>query len=175
MPCSPPVALARRGVRWRPVIAGVALLAMLAMLNGCGQGGDPALTVGRAEAATPVSGSSQIVVEIRNDGDGGDRLLGAETPAALAVEIHLTEIVDGRATMGPVDDVQIPSGETVRFRPGGLHLMMVVPDETVVLGGTFELTLEFERTGAITVPVEVVDLVDLAESTFDDPPTDPDT
>ena len=145
------------------------------VLSACGSGGEPDLVVAPGQAATPVSGSSQIVVEVRNDGDGTDRLLGADTPAALAVEIHLTEIVDGSATMGPVDDVSIPPGETVRFRPGGLHLMMVVPDETVVLGGTFELTLEFERTGELTVPVEVVDLLDLAESTYDDPPTDPDT
>jgi periplasmic copper chaperone A len=110
-----------------------------------------------------VAGSSQIVLTVTNRGDGDDRLLEAETPAALDVEVHLTEIEDGRATMAVLDEVAIPAGETVRFRPGGLHLMLVVPDETVTEGGTFELTLRFDRSGEITVPVEVVDLLDLTE------------
>jgi periplasmic copper chaperone A len=110
-----------------------------------------------------VAGSSQIVVAITNEGDGDDRLVGAETPAALDVEVHLTELADGRATMAVLDEVELPAGETVRFRPGALHLMLVVPDETVAVGGTFELTLRFDRSDEVTVPVEVVDLLDLTE------------
>jgi periplasmic copper chaperone A len=115
-----------------------------------------------------VAGSSQIVVAISNEGDGDDRLVDAETPAALDVEVHLTEIDGGRATMAVLDEVELPAGETVRFRPGGLHLMLVVPDGSVAVGGTFELTLRFERSDAVTVPVEVVDLLDLTEGDADE-------
>jgi periplasmic copper chaperone A len=114
-----------------------------------------------------VAGSSQVVVAVTNEGDGDDRLVDAETPAALDVEVHLTEIDDGRATMAVLDEVELPAGETVRFRPGGLHLMLVVPDESVAVGGTFDLTLRFERSDAVTVPVEVVDLLDLTEGAAD--------
>jgi periplasmic copper chaperone A len=150
----------RRRPRRRPLRV-VAVLA--GVLVACGSGGDPDLDVAPGQAAEPVAGSSQIVLTVTNRGDGDDRLLGAETPAALDVEVHLTEIEDGRATMAILDEVAIPAGETVRFRPGGLHLMLVVPDETVAEGGTFELTLRFDRSGEITVPVEVVDLLDLTE------------
>jgi periplasmic copper chaperone A len=150
----------RRRPRRRPLRV-VAVLA--GVLVACGSGGDPDLDVAPGQAAEPVAGSSQIVLTVTNRGDGDDRLLGAETPAALDVEVHLTEIEDGRATMAVLDEVAIPAGETVRFRPGGLHLMLVVPDETVAEGGTFELTLRFDRSGEITVPVEVVDLLDLTE------------
>jgi periplasmic copper chaperone A len=149
-----------RRSRLRPLLLVVALTGLLA---GCGPGGDPDLDVAPGQAAEPVAGSSQIVLTVTNRGDGDDRLLGAATPAALDVEVHLTEIEDGRATMAILDEVAIPAGETVRFRPGGLHLMLVVPDETVTEGGTFELTLRFDRSGEITVPVEVVDLLDLTE------------
>jgi periplasmic copper chaperone A len=151
----------RRRPRRRPLRV-VAVLA--GVLVACGSGGDPDLDVAPGQAAEPVAGSSQIVLTVTNRGDGDDRLLSAETPAALDVEVHLTEIEDGRATMAVLDEVAIPAGETVRFRPGGLHLMLVVPDETVAEGGTFELTLRFDRSGEITVPVEVVDLLDLTES-----------
>ena len=146
------------------------LSAVLALaLVGCGTSGTPELQVGNgAQAAEPVAGSSQIVLELRNHGDGDDALIEATTPAALGVEIHLTTIDDGRASMSELDEVELPAGESVRFRPGGLHLMMVVPDETVVIGERFDLTLTFERSEPMTIDVEVVDLLDLAEATFDE-------
>jgi periplasmic copper chaperone A len=147
----------------------LALLLTAAVL-GCSAGGEPAIEVGPAQAAPPVAGSSQIVVDVTNRGDGADLIVGATTPVAIGVEIHRTTIDDGRAVMRELDDLDVPAGETVRFRPGDLHLMLVVPDETVVVGGTFELTLEFDRSDPVTVPVEVVQLLDLV----DDPgsPTD---
>jgi len=140
---------------------GACIAALLALaLTACG-GGQPDIRVGRAQADVPVAGASQIVVEITNEGDGGDELVGADTPSALGVELHLTEIVDGQALMTELESIEIRAGETVRFRPGELHLMLVVPDETVVLGGTFDLTLHFERSGDVTIEVEVVDVLDL--------------
>ncbi|MFA9430413.1 copper chaperone PCu(A)C [Egicoccus sp. AB-alg2] len=147
----------------------IALLLLVALLAvACGGSGDPDLHIGDAQAAPPAAGSSQVVVSVRNDGSGDDVLLGADTPAAAGVEVHLTEVADGRATMTQQQTVDIPAGETVQFRPGGLHLMLVVPDATVSEGGTFDLTLHFERSGDRTIPVEVVPLLDLAEDAFDD-------
>jgi copper(I)-binding protein len=151
----------------------VAALLAASVLAGCGAGGTPDLELGRAQAAEPVAGSSQVTLTVHNRGDGDDRLLEASTPAALDVEVHRTEVVDGRASMQVLDEVDVPAGETVTFRPGGLHLMLVVPDETVQRGGTFELTLRFDRSGELTVPVEVVDLLDLTEPEGDDASAEP--
>ncbi len=151
------------GLRW-------AVLALaLALVGGCGPSGDPDLRVeGDVRAAVPVAGSSQVVVTIVNDGDGDDELVEATTESALGVEIHLTEVVEGRASMTEQETVDLPAGEQVRFAPGGLHLMLVVPDETVVDGGTFDLTLHFDRSEALTVTAEVVPLADLAEDALTD-------
>jgi periplasmic copper chaperone A len=156
--------------RVQVALAGLALL----LVAGCGGddasrggslgGGEPELVVSTAQASAPVAGASQLVVSIENRGDGADRLVGADTDAALAVEIHRTVIEDdGRAFMRLLDDVLLPAGETVRFRPGDLHLMVVVPDERVQVGGTFAVTLRFERSAPVTLDVEVVDLLDLVE------------
>lgn len=145
----------------------VLLLVSLA-LAGCGARGTPELVVGRAQASVPVAGASQVVVDIDNVGDGDDRLVGAETTAALDTELHLTEIRDGRATMTTLEAIDLPAGERLRFRPGGLHLMLVLPDESVVAGGTFDLVLRFARSEDVVVPVEVVELLDLVESALDD-------
>lgn len=147
------------------------LTALAAVLAACGPSGDPDVrVVGDVRAAVPVSGSSQVVLTLANDGDGPDELIAAETPAALGVEIHLTEIEDGRATMAELASAPLPPGEEVRFRPGGLHLMLVLPDETVVDGATFQLTLLFDRSEPISIPVEVVPLLDLADDAFDEEP-----
>ncbi len=126
--------------------------------------GTPELHVSRAQASGPVAGASQLVLTITNRGDGADVLVGADTDAALAVEIHRTDVdADGRASMRMLDEIALPAGEAVAFRPGDLHLMVVVPDERVRVGGTFEVTLRFARSAPVDVTVDVVELLDLVE------------
>lgn len=154
--------------RRRPVIAGA--LAALALVSGaCGASGTPALAVSDAQAAVPLAGSSQLVLAVTNAGDGDDALVGVESDAALGIELHETRIADDRATMVSLDEVPLPAGETVRFRPGGLHLMMIAPSDEVVLGATFDVTLLFDRSDPVTTTAEVRELLDLAEDSFDDP------
>ena len=92
---------------------------------------------------------------------------------ADAVEIHMTRIDDGHASMHGMSEVAVPAGGSVRFQPGGLHLMMAFPDESVVLGSSFDLTLRFERSGDLVVPVEVVDLLDMVEAHLDETTDEP--
>ncbi|MFP4235541.1 MAG: copper chaperone PCu(A)C [Nitriliruptoraceae bacterium] len=150
-----------------------ALLGASLLLHACGATGEPALSVSEAQAAVPLAGSSQLVLEITNRGDGEDRLVEVDTDAAVGVELHETRIEDGIATMVSLDDIVLPAGETVRFRPGGLHLMMLGPDDDVTLGARFPLTLHFDRSDPITVTAEVRDLLDLAEDSFDADAGDP--
>jgi periplasmic copper chaperone A len=132
------------------------------------RGGAPELHISAAQSSAPVAGTSQLMLTIENRGDGDDRLVGAETDVAIAIEIHRTVIEpDGRAYMRMLEDVLLPAGESVRFRPGGLHLMLVVPDERVAVGGTFTVTLRFERSAPATRTVTVVDLLDLVEEVAD--------
>ena len=144
----------------------VLLSLALVLLTACASGDPDLRIVDDPAASAGQAGSSQVRLAIANDGDGDDALVGASTEQALDVEIHVTEIDEGRATMGVVDEIALPAGEEVRFRPGKEHLMLVVPDETVVEGGTLELTLEFDRSSPMRLEVPVIDLVDLAEGTL---------
>jgi periplasmic copper chaperone A len=138
-------------------------LLLWALVTTACAGGEPDIETGAARAAEPAGGASQVVVDVTNAGDGDDTLVGATSPAAAAVEIHRTEIDDGRAQMLQLEEVEVPAGQTLRFRPGSLHLMLVVPDETVSRGGTFPLVLHFDRSGERTVDVEVVGYEDLVD------------
>ncbi|MCC5947907.1 MAG: copper chaperone PCu(A)C [Nitriliruptoraceae bacterium] len=159
--------------RRRPLVA---LLAVGLVLAACGgddvdlDAGTPDVQlVGPAQATAPVAGASILVFELANTGDGDDQLTAATTDVALGIEIHETRLDDGRASMVELEEVALPAGSTIRSRSGGLHLMMIVPDDSVVVGTTFEMTLEFARSAPMTVDVLVGDLSDVAESTFDDP------
>jgi periplasmic copper chaperone A len=141
-------------------------------LAGCGgaddptapRSGTPELRFSDVQSSVPIAGASQLVLDIDNVGDGDDRLVSATTEVALAIEVHRTEIEDsGRAVMRLLDQVELPAGSLTRFRPGGLHLMLIVPDENVTLGGTFEVTLEFERSAPVTLEATVVELLDLLD------------
>jgi periplasmic copper chaperone A len=132
--------------------------------------GTPDLRFSAVQSSAPIAGASQLVVSVDNVGDGDDRLIAARTDVALAVEVHLTEIdPSGRALMRLLDSVELPAGSTTRFRPGGLHLMLIVPDSSVTVGGTFAITLEFERSAPVTLEVEVVELLDLLDRIEDEP------
>lgn len=164
-----PATRARSTRAARTRTAGAAIVAALA-LAACGSGTPDLRVDGEPAASAARAGSSQVVLTLVNDGDGDDTLVGASTPQAVAVEIHRTELDGGRAQMGTLEEIDIPAGGQVAFRPGQEHLMLVVPDDTVVEGGTLELVLEFDRSDPITVEAPVVDLVDLAEGSFEDAP-----
>lgn len=86
-----------------------------------------------------------------------DRLLGATTPAAGAVEIH-THIVDaGLQRMVRLADLNLPAGEAIRLEPGGLHLMLIDVALPLVAGTKVAFSLRFESAGTVELEVPVVD------------------
>jgi copper(I)-binding protein len=148
-----------------PVLPALALLALLALLA-CGRGGEgPALSVENAWARAmkvevgeegPLPGiNSAVYMEIRNRGRGPDRLLGGETAAAAGVELHESVLEGDVMRMRRVEGVDLPPGETVALRPGGLHIMLLDLQRSLLAGDTLVLTLRFETAppASIRVPV----------------------
>jgi|YNPMSStandDraft_1061717.scaffolds.fasta_scaffold08464_4 copper(I)-binding protein len=92
---------------------------------------------------------------IRNTGAQPDRLVSASTPIARTVELH-THIRDGEVMrMRPVNDIPVPAGQTVRLRPGGLHVMLIGLTEPLRQGAEVPLTLRFERAGEVQVMLAI--------------------
>lgn len=85
-----------------------------------------------------------------------DRLVGAETAAALSVEIHESSVGgDGAVTMRRLDGLDLRSGEPLILEPGGLHLMLIGVERFDV-GDTVEITLRWETAGDMTIEAAVV-------------------
>jgi periplasmic copper chaperone A len=92
---------------------------------------------------------------LRNLGARPDRLIAAATPLARTVELH-THIREGEVMrMRPVAEIPVPPGQTVRLRPGALHLMLIGLTEPLRAGAEVPLTLRFEQAGEVRIILEV--------------------
>lgn len=93
---------------------------------------------------------------IRNAGQLGDRLIAVESEVAARVELHLTATVDGVMRMRRVvDGIEVPAGGMAELKPGSFHIMMMGLAAPLEEGGSFPVTLTFERAGSVTVDVPV--------------------
>lgn len=93
---------------------------------------------------------------IRNEGKVTDRLVGASSPVAQRVELHVMRMEGEVMRMREVETIELPPGQTVALRPGqGHHLMLMNLQRPLVEGERFDITLRFERAGEITVQMHV--------------------
>ncbi len=107
----------------------------------------------RASAGAAKAGAAYF--RIVNAGPEADRLLAASSPVAGRVEMHTHLMDDGVMRMRRIDGVSVPGNEAAVFEPGGHHVMLMGLAGPLKQGGTFPLTLTFEKAGEITVSVKV--------------------
>lgn len=92
---------------------------------------------------------------IVNDGDEADSLIGVASDIANSAEMHETRIENDVAQMVPVSRVEVPAHGSIEFKPGGYHVMLVGLTQDLKAGNTFKLTLQFEKSGEITLDVPI--------------------
>ena len=99
-----------------------------------------------------------LYLEITNNGTADDALVSITTPAAGMPMLHETIVTDGIASMPHAASVPVPAGQTVALSPGGFHGMLMGLTEKLTEGGTFPVTLTFERAGSVDVTVDVLSM-----------------
>jgi len=90
-----------------------------------------------------------------NDGGAADALTGASADVAGTAELHETKIVNDVAQMVPVARVEVPAHSHVEFKPEGYHVMLMGLKHDLKEGDTIKLTLQFEKSGTVTLDVPV--------------------
>lgn len=139
----------------------VALLAAV-VFAGCSSSSDSSadgeLVVADATIDWPANPDLAAVrLTIRNGTDTDDVLVGARSSVAEASVHRSTTDAEGRSTMKEVERLDVPAGETVRFQPGGLHVMLQEPSPPLEVGDTVTVTLTFEQAGDRSVEAEVIE------------------
>ena len=126
-----------------------AVIAVLAPCAAWAASPDVTVTDGRMQvimAARPAAG----YFVLRNRGHAPLSLTGANAPDCKSLMLHKSSQQGGMARMEMVDSVRVPAGGTVRFAPGGYHLMCMDPSGPLLSGtGTEPVTLRFGDAGAI--------------------------
>ncbi|MCQ2996830.1 copper chaperone PCu(A)C [Pseudomonas syringae] len=95
---------------------------------------------------------------IHNNGQSADRLLSVDTPIAGTAQLHEHVHANGLMKMQQVPNVEVPAGGDAVFAPMGYHVMLLDLKDKASLteGKSFPLTLHFEKSGAVTLEVEVL-------------------
>lgn len=138
----------------------LALCAMLVAACGPAAVADTTIEVGDARMPVPPGPNAAVYMTLTNAGDTDARLVAASSDVAESAELHESTEQDGQMSMAPVDGVDIPTGGTATFEPGGLHLMLLGVDDGLVEGDTISLTLQFEGAAEQTVEATVVPIGD---------------
>ncbi len=92
---------------------------------------------------------------LRNPSATAVRLVGAESPRAGRIEIHAHDMQGGMMRMRQRAFIDVPAHGSVRFAPGGLHLMLMELRGELVDREPVQLTLLFADGArqALTIPV----------------------
>lgn len=90
-----------------------------------------------------------------NDSDRAATLVGASAPSFERVEVHQSVERQGVQTMIHMDAVGIRPHETLRFEPGGYHLMLMRPRRALAVGDVEPVTLRLADGTELTIDFAV--------------------
>jgi copper(I)-binding protein len=122
-----------------------------------------------ARPAPLAGGTGAVYFMLDNEGSNAVTLIGAETPAAGATEIHTTTNDNGVMRMRQITDgVEIAPGEAIELLPGAMHLMLIDLAAPLAVGDTISVTLHFAGADDLSFAVPVVNMDELpAEAEHD--------
>jgi copper(I)-binding protein len=104
----------------------------------------------------PQAPAAAVYFTLKNTGQKADTLLGVSTPRAGEAMLHQSMQNGNTMTMREADHgVALPPGAAVRFKPGGLHVMLMALKKPLASVERFPLTLHFANAGKITIQVDV--------------------
>ncbi|WP_195210333.1 copper chaperone PCu(A)C [Actinomarinicola tropica] len=132
----------------------LALLAVVLLAVSCAdeaQAGVLSISAARVDRpANPDVAAVRLTIE--NGTGTSDALVAVSSPDAARASVHRSGVDDaGRATMEPVERLELPAGEAVEFAPGGLHVMLEEPVSDLQVGDEISLTFTFENAGERTI------------------------
>ena len=96
-------------------------------------------------------------MQLRNAG-AADRVVGASSPVAGRVEMHIT-VRDGDVMkMREVTSFEVPAGGSVVLKPGGAHLMLLDLKRPLKKGEKVPLRLKLEKGGELKMELSVEEM-----------------
>ena len=109
----------------------------------------------RSTAPMVTMGAAYFVARSASDDD----IVSVSVPRSVATgaSLYRTETDGAMASMVPMETVPLRAGASVRFEPGGLHVMLDGLARPLVAGQRFALTLRFRHASSVVTTVTVRD------------------
>lgn len=128
-------------LRW---LAGPALAGLLscAPAGGDAGGGPPVAVSGAWVRAVPEGApNAAAYMELANRSSRPVDVIGAASPVASAVELHIVTETDGRMAMRPVARMTVPARGRLVLASGGAHVMLIGLRAPLAAGAEVPLAL----------------------------------
>ncbi|HET6609443.1 MAG TPA: copper chaperone PCu(A)C [Rhodopila sp.] len=116
---------------------------------------DVAVTGGQMRVLLP-SRPAAGYFTLENRGGSALVLTGASAPDCQSLMLHQSTEDGGMARMAMVTAVPVPPHGTLRFAPGGYHLMCMQPSGALLThAGSETVTLHFADGGSVSAPFAI--------------------
>ena len=93
----------------------------------------------------PGSDTAAVYLVLHNEGTAAADLVGVECALARTAMLHQSEDRGGVARMRMLTHLTLKPGDTVEFKPGGMHIMLDGLTRPLAVGQRVELTLRFAQ------------------------------
>jgi len=109
-----------------------------------------------ARATPPGAENAAVYFSVVNNGRTADSLLSVSSSITANAMVHRTIVTGGVAHMEMAGPIELNPGARLTFAPIGYHLMLDSLKKPVTQGSTISVTLNFAKSGKLTVPVPVL-------------------
>ncbi|MFK7889662.1 MAG: copper chaperone PCu(A)C [Granulosicoccus sp.] len=135
------------------------LIWVAALSSGAALAELPQISDARMIQPPPGAKVAAIYFNITNTGDDTLQLLDARSDVASKTELHLSKVENDVAMMVRQDRIDVEAGETLAFRHGSYHVMLMGLSTALEAGSTVDIALE-TSAGELLVSVPVISLDD---------------
>lgn len=116
---------------------------------------EEAVTIAHAWVRATAPGQRVAGAYLEISSAAPSKLVAASSPVAGSVEIHSMRLENGIMKMRQLESLELPAKQTVKFEPGGLHIMLLALKRPLKLGDKIPLRLTLQRADSSTTVVEV--------------------
>lgn len=113
------------------------------------------IKIANAWVRAPAPGQKTASAYVEITSERAASLVAAASALAARAELHSTTTEGGVMRMRALERVELPAGRTVKFAPGGLHLMLIDLKQPLKAGDKVPLVLSVQVPGAAPAAIAI--------------------
>lgn len=122
----------------------------------------------QARAMPPGSKNSAAYFTLMNHKQEAISLVSAKSDVSKVTEFHNHLMIDGAMSMRKVPSVEIAAGESLSFKPGSYHVMLIGLTQNLKAGEQVTIQLNLANGESMMVKADIVMPADIKETPASD-------